>query len=163
MTERKGIAVAGTILVDNIYEISAYPSLGELTQIRSIKRAAGGLVPNNGIGLKKIEPSLPIYAIGKVGNDEAGRYVIETLKENNVDTVGIKVSADERTSFTEVMSIIGGQRTFFTYAGASASFGVDDIPWDDIPCKMLHLGYFLLLDKVDGGDGEKILRLVSIS
>ena len=158
MTERKGIAVAGTILVDNIYEISAYPSLGELTQIRSIKRAAGGLVPNNGIGLKKIEPSLPIYAIGKVGNDEAGRYVIETLKENNVDTVGIKVSADERTSFTEVMSIIGGQRTFFTYAGASASFGVDDIPWDDIPCKMLHLGYFLLLDKVDGGDGEKILR-----
>lgn len=156
--QRTGIAVAGTLLVDNIYEISAYPAEGELTQIRSIKMAVGGLVPNNGIGLKKVAPQMPIYAIGKIGADGAGDFALKILKDAGLDVSGIKVCEDEKTSFTDVMSIVGGQRTFFTYPGASAKFGYDDIPWDTLKCKMLHLGYFLLLQKVDEGDGLKILR-----
>ena len=67
--KRSGIAVAGSILVDHICEIAAYPAEGELTQIRNIKMTVGGLVPNNGIGLKKVAPTLPIFAIGKIGAD----------------------------------------------------------------------------------------------
>ncbi len=158
MADRKGIAVVGTLLVDNIYEISAYPAEGELTQIRSVKRACGGLVPNNGIGLKKIAPEMPIYAVGKVGGDDAGAYALETMKAAGLDVSAVKISRGETTSFTDVMSIPGAQRTFFTYPGACATFGIDDINWDKLPCKMLHLGYFLLLEKVDGGDGLKILK-----
>ena len=156
--KRAGIAVAGSLLVDNIYEISAYPAEGELTQIRSIKMTVGGLVPNNGIGLKKIAPSLPIFAIGKIGADAVGEFARQTIQNAGVDTTGICVSENEKTSFTDVMSIVGGQRTFFTYAGASAEFGYDDIDWENLSCKMLHLGYFLLLKKVDEGDGLKILQ-----
>lgn len=158
MAGRKGIAVVGTLLVDNIYEISAYPESGELTQIRSVSRACGGLVSNNGIGLKKIAPDLPVYGVGKVGNDEEGRFALQTLKASGLDVSGIKVSETEKTSFTAVMSISGGQRTFFTYPGCCSTFGMDDIDWDHLPCKMMHLGYFLLLEKVDGGDGLKILK-----
>lgn len=158
MNERKGIAVAGTVLVDNLYGISAYPQAGELTQIRSIDRAVGGLVPNNGIGLKKINPSLPVYAVGKVGGDDAGEYVLNVLRENGVDVSAMAIAKDEKTSFTDVMSVTGGQRTFFTYPGTCATFGKEDIPWDTLPCKMLHLGYFLLLDRVDAGDGLEILK-----
>lgn len=158
MTDRKGIAVVGTLLVDNIYEISAYPAEGELTQIRSVKRACGGLVPNNGIGLKKIAPRIPVYAVGKIGNDDAGRYALNVMKSEGIDITAVKVVDGENTSFTDVMSVPGAQRTFFTYPGACASFGIDDINWDVFPCKMLHLGYFLLLEKVDNGDGFKILK-----
>lgn len=158
MMERNGIAVVGTLLVDNIYEISAYPAEGELTQIRSVKLSCGGLVPNNGIGLKRIAPQMPVYAVGKVGNDDAGNYALDVMKNAGLDVSAVVVSETEKTSFTDVMSIAGGQRTFFTYAGACATFGADDIPWDNLPCKMMHLGYFLLLDKVDKGDGLKILR-----
>lgn len=158
MENRNGIAVVGTLLVDNIYEISAYPTEGELTQIRSIKRACGGLVPNNGIGLKKIAPHMPIYAVGKVGNDDAGKFALDLMSQAGLDVSAVKVSAEETTSFTDVMSVPGAQRTFFTYPGACASFGADDVDWDHLPCKMLHLGYFLLLEKVDGGDGLKILK-----
>ncbi len=158
MQDRKGIAVVGTLLVDNIYEISAYPEEGELTQIRSVQRACGGLVPNNGIGLKKIAPHLPIYAVGKVGPDDSGKYALDLMKNAGLDISAVKIAEGERTSFTDVMSVPGAQRTFFTYPGACATFGVDDIDWDRLPCKMLHLGYFLLLEKVDGGDGLKILQ-----
>ena len=161
MMERKGIAVAGSILVDKIYDISAYPNAGELTQIRSITRAVGGLVPNNGIGLKKLCPTLSVFAIGKVGNDEMGDFVLKELEKNEVDTSGVRIANGEVTSFTDVMSVMGGQRTFFTYPGGSATFGYDDIDWDSLTCKMLHLGYFLLLEKVDNGDGLRILKEAS--
>ena len=79
------------------------------------------------------------------------------MKANGLDVSGVTFT-DEKTSFTDVMSIVGGQRTFFTYPGASADFGYDDIAWDTMNAKILHLGYFLLLDKVDNGDGLKILK-----
>ena len=58
--QRTGIAVAGTVIVDKINEISAYPGLGQLTQIRSIQNAIGGCVPNVAVDLKKIAPQLTI-------------------------------------------------------------------------------------------------------
>ena len=154
---KDGIAIAGSILVDKINEISAYPKEGELTKIRSVKKAVGGCVPNDAIDLKKMSTALIVKAVGKIGADEEGEYVKTNLQENGIDVSGIVVG-DEKTSFTEVMSVMGGQRTFFTYAGASADFGVDDVDFDTLNVKMLHLGYFLLLDKVDNGDGLKILK-----
>lgn len=154
---KKGIAVAGTILVDKINEISAYPQVGELTKIKTVEKSVGGCVPNVAIDLKRICPDLTVKAVGKIGNDEHGDYVKGILKENGVDVTAVTAS-QEGTSFTEVMSITGGQRTFFVYAGANSLFGVDDVHLDDLDVTMLHLGYFLLLDKMDNGDGEKLLK-----
>ena len=156
--ERNGIAVAGSVLVDKINEISAYPGIGELTQIRSIQNAIGGCVPNVALDLKKIAPQLNISAIGTIGDDMEGAFVTDILTSADLDVSGMKVKAGEKTSFTDVMSIPGGQRTFFTYPGASAGFGVDDVDFDTVNAKIFHLGYFLLLQKVDDGDGLKILQ-----
>ena len=157
MNNRTGIAVAGTILVDKLNEIGAYPASGELTKILSVSRAVGGAVPNVGIDIKRVDPTIPVSAIGKIGNDADGDFLVETLEANDVDA-SLLVRGELPTSFTDVMSIVGGQRTFFTYPGACADFGVDDVDFEKLDAKMLHLGYFLLLDKVDSGDGEKILK-----
>ena len=154
---RSGIAIAGTIILDKIYDISAYPSSGELTKICDIRFSVGGCVPNVGIDLKKISPDLPIIAYGRMGKDSEGDYIIDELQKNGVLTDKL-VRCDKNTSFTDVMSVVGGQRTFFTYAGAGADFGTDDVELSDSGVKMLHLGYFLLLDKVDNGDGIEILK-----
>ncbi len=156
--KRSGIAVAGSVLVDKINEIKSYPESGELTQIVSIEKAVGGCVPNVALDLKKICPDLNVKAIGKVGADEDGVFVSKVLEKGGVDVSGFIVSNTENTSFTEVMSVINGQRTFFCYPGASAKFGLDDINFNELDCKILHLGYFLLLDKVDNGEGAKILK-----
>ena len=155
---RQGIAIAGTVIVDKINEIKAYPQSGELTQIVNLQKAIGGCVPNVGIDIKKICPDMDICAIGKIGNDEEGAYVTDTLKQNGVDVSGILMDESDTTSFTEVMSVINGQRTFFTYPGASAKFGYGDIDFEHLNAKILLLGYFLLLEKVDQGDGLKILQ-----
>lgn len=154
---KSGIAVAGSILVDNLNEISAYPKAGQLTQIKKIQKAVGGCVPNVAIDLKKITPDLTVKAVGKIGNDENGEFIKQVFIKNGVDAKNIKV-CDEKTSFTEVMSVTGGERTFFTYPGASSLFGLSDVDFKNLNVKMLHLGYFLLLDKIDAGDGLEILK-----
>ena len=158
MNAKIGISVAGTVLLDKINEISAYPESGELTKISSIKLGVGGCVPNVACDLKKIRPSLPVYAIGKIGKDADGEYIVDYLNASGVDTTKIISDKSDSTSMTQVMSVIGGQRTFFTYPGTSSDFGYDDIDFNTLDTKILHLGYFLLLDKVDRGDGLRILK-----
>lgn len=157
-SKREGIAVVGSVLVDKINEIKAYPESGELTQIVGLDKAVGGCVPNVSVDLKKICPKLPVWALGKIGDDEEGNYVSDVLGGAGVDVNGLAVMKGERTSFTEVMSVINGQRTFFTYPGASADFGYTDILFDSMSAKIFHLGYFLLLQKMDDGDGLKVLQ-----
>lgn len=154
---KEGIAVAGSAIVDKINEITAYPTEGRLTKILAVKKSVGGCVPNVAIDLKKLCPSLKVSAVCKIGRDENGEYLKKVLLEKGIDTTQLS-SSEEQTSFTEVMSVIGNQRTFFTYAGASANFGVNDVDFDALNVKMLHLGYFLLLDKIDLGEGEQLLK-----
>ena len=153
------IIVAGSILVDRLQTIDAYPRAGELAQIRAISRAPGGLVPNVALDLRALAPEIPVLASGAVGRDENGDYVRNLLTDHGVDTSAIAVSETEATSFTDVMSVPGGERTFFTYPGASAQWGFDDFPFDRVQAgDIVLLGYFLLLAKIDAGDGVRILQ-----
>ncbi len=153
----KGIVIAGNILLDKLNEISVYPNCGQLTKIKSVDKAVGGCVPNVAIDIKRLDSTVDVYASGKVGKDGDAKYVLDVLNNNGVDTNSV-VYGDEATSFTDVMSILGGERTFFTYAGASANYGFDDVEEKLFGAEMFHLGYFLLLDKVDSGDGVNILK-----
>jgi len=156
------IAVAGSILVDKINEIAAYPKAGELTQIRALARVPGGLVPNTGTDIRRLAPEIPVAAFGKVGADDEGRFVVDELRRAGIDVAGVAVSESSPTSFTDVMSVPGGERTFFTYPGASADWGFDDFPFARVsPGDLVLLGYFLLLAKVDAGDGRRILEELS--
>lgn len=151
---KKGIELAGTLIVDIIKEIDCFPHEGELAYINKIVKSVGGLVPNDSIDIKKIDSSIEVTASGKIGDDENGKYLIETLNKHNVKTNNIKTSS-KPTSFTDVLSIPGGQRTFLNCPGATDDFGIEDVSFD---YSMLHLGYFALLKKVDNGDGLKILK-----
>ena len=97
-------------------------------------------------------------AFGAVGDDDDGRFAVAELNRRGLDTAGVVVKPTA-TSFTDVMSVPGGERTFFTYPGASAEWGYDDFPFEKIEAgDLVLLGYFLLLAKVDAGDGLKILK-----
>ena len=160
MKKRSGITIAGSTIVDKIYEIPAYPALGELTQIASITTAMGGCVANVSLDLKSLCPEMDIRAAGLVGSDTDGDFYIKTLMDNGVETCGVRRVPGAITTCTHVMSIPGGQRTFFTYAGADADLCAADLDLDNVPSKILHLGYFLLLKNVDAGEGLEILKRV---
>ena len=153
--EKKAFAVAGNIVVDIIKMIDSYPDKLELTVIRSIEQAVGGIVCNVGIDLARLDPTLPVLAIGFAADDERGALVRrEFEKYPSIDTSC--VWHEGVTSFTDVMTISStGERTFFTYKGAEHLLTYDRImsaPLEN--CALLHIGYHLLLDALDAPDSE---------
>ncbi len=152
------VTVAGSIIVDRINEINAYPECGELTKITGFGRNVGGCVPNVSIDLKRIDAQTEVRAIGRIGDDADGKFAADTMSEAGVDVSSLVTDRDCATSFTEVMSVPGGQRTFFAYPGACDRFCFEDIDFESFCGGLLHLGYFLLLDRIDHGDGLRILR-----
>lgn len=153
--ERTGIAIAGNILVDSVKEIDRYPDKGMLANIMEVSRSVGGCVPNTAINLAKMKSNIPIRAIGKAGADEPGRFAVEQLKAEGIDTEGVVFSSQEATSFSDAMTVHKtGERTFFHYRGANKSFGPGDVDLDRLNSRILHIGYILLLDSFDAEEEE---------
>lgn len=162
---RKGICVAGNLIVDITYPIERWPRQSELTTITDgITRSVGGAVCNVITDLAKVDDSLPLSALGVIGEDAEGDFILEQLgRHKNIDLslLGRKGT----TSFTAVMSDNRTKaRTFFQYRGANALFDESFVDWDRIDAGLLHVGYILLLDALDREDekyGTKLARLLA--
>ncbi|MBE6703457.1 MAG: helix-turn-helix domain-containing protein [Ruminococcaceae bacterium] len=155
MSERQGITVAGSLVADRIKLISTYPKMNMLSTIYSVSNAVGGSVPNVSIDLARIDRKLKVNAIGRVGNDADGRYLVDELRKNGIDVSGVLTSTTAGTSFTDVMTVHDtGERTFFHYRGANAEFYPEDVDIPTLSCKMLHAAYILMMDAFDAEDPE---------
>ena len=161
---KKGIAVAGNMIVDMLYPIDGFPKPGELTTITAdATRSTGGCLCNDILDLAALDPELPLTALGRVGEDEAGDFVLEKLRERpNISLEQIRRQGT--TSYTLVMADeVSKQRSFYQCRGANADFCEADIDWDRLDVDMLHIGYILLLDALDAPDSEygtKMARLL---
>ena len=146
------VAIAGNMILDTIKFIDEYPSMLELSAIVSLRRELGGAVCNVGRSLARLDPSIPIQAVGWVGEDEAGDYLLAEMRR----FPSIDVSQVRRggvTSFSDVMTLRStGERTFFTYKGADNRLMPEDFPTENIA--LLHIGYALLLDRLDAPDAR---------
>ncbi len=153
-TNTKGITVAGNIIVDIVKTVDCYPQVGMLANVSSVSRAVGGCVSNTGIDIKKIDPSLPVSAVGKVGKDDAADFLMAQFDKYGLEHSGVTVSETQPTSFSDVMSQPSGERTFFHARGSNAEFSPADIDIEGLSCDIFHIGYILLLDAMDAADSE---------
>src|ERR1700721_2828964 len=150
MSERKGILGAGNWIVDHVKVIDSWPNQDTLANILSEYRGAGGSPCNVLIDLAKLGADFPLAGAGIIGQDEAGDWILETCKDIGVNTDLIRRTSDQPTSYTDVMTVAStGRRTFFHQRGANALFDADTIRLDTCQAKIFHLGYLLLLDKLD--------------
>lgn len=151
----KGIAIAGNLIVDTVKNIDKYPEAGLLTNVRSVSKCIGGCAGNTISDLAKIDKNVPLTCIGRVGDDENGKYIVDLLKQFGVDTRSIGISQTTPTSFTDVMfDMESGERTFFHGRGANAEFSLKHIDFAHISADIFHIGYALLLDEFDKPDKE---------
>jgi sugar/nucleoside kinase (ribokinase family) len=161
---KRGIAIAGNMIVDMLYPTNGLPRPGELVTITGeMTRSTGGCLCNDIIDLATLDPALPLTALGRVGDDEAADYVLDKLRAcPNIDLGQVKRGGT--TSYTLVMDDeVRKQRSFFQCRGANADFRESDIDWDALDADLLHVGYILLLDALDAPDevyGTKMARLL---
>ncbi len=151
---RRGIASAGNWIVDNVKIIDTWPEEETLANILSESRGTGGAPYNVLVNLALLGAPFPLAAIGVLGKDPDGDAIEEHARSLGMETF-FRRSEAAPTSHTDVMSVRStGRRTFFHNRGPNAEFGPDDIPWDRLDAKIFHLGYLLLLERMDEEDAE---------
>ncbi|MDD4080850.1 MAG: carbohydrate kinase family protein [Eubacteriales bacterium] len=162
---RSGICVAGNLIVDISYPVSAYPSPGQLVTVLDNKTmTVGGLACSVGIDLARLDSKLPVRILGCLGDDPEGRFILEQFgKYDNIHSEDIRVTG--QTSYTLVMNDASTrERTFFQFRGANSAFDGLDVKWDAIDAKILHAGYILLMDGLDAQDleyGTRMARMLA--
>jgi len=153
-SERRGIAAAGNWIVDNVKVIDTWPDEETLANILSESRGTGGAPYNVLVDLALMGAPFPLFAIGVLGRDADGDAIEAHMAALGAQTF-FRRSDSLPTSHTDVMTVQAtGRRTFFHNRGPNAEFGPGDIPWDALPCRVFHLGYLLLLERMDAEDPE---------
>ncbi len=159
------VVFAGNIIVDCVKMLPTWPERGMLVTISGVSRSVGGSVPNTGIDLKRLDPSLDVSAIAKVGEDEPGEFALGTLSSAGIDTGRVSRVKGCATSTVDCLTLEPtGERTFLCLRGANDLLAPDDIDVKRLDCDIFHLGYLLLLDGMDAPDeeyGTKAARLLA--
>ena len=156
---RNGIAAIGNWLVDYVKVIEKYPAPGNLTTIESVETGLGGCAHNVSVNLAKMQTGLPIYAGGCIGDDANGEYVLREIRANGMETSCMHIIKGVATSYTDVMAERGGlSRTYFHCRGANAYLDIEHFDKIEANARIVHLGYLLLLDKLDSPDSEYGIR-----
>ena len=150
MTQRSGILAAGNWIVDHVKLIDTWPAEETLAIISHETDALGGAPPNVLAGLARLGAKFPLSGAGIIGNDLAGDWILEQCAKLGIDTQLIARTKEGPTSYTDVMNVEKtGRRTFFYQRGVNALLGPESIDLAASSAKLFHLGYLLLLDRLD--------------
>lgn len=160
---RSGILASGNWIIDQVKVIDNYPDEEQLANVLNEYSSNGGSAYNILKGLVKLNAPFPLSGLGLVGDDERGKSIISECEQLNIDTTQLRTTSSSHTSYTDVMSVQKtGKRTFFHQRGANAFLDISHFNFETTKAKIFHLGYLLLLDKLDiiGSDGNTGAALV---
>ncbi len=160
------IGFFGSIIVDRVLSIGSWPQEGALSLIEGKETlGTGGSAWNDPVNIHAIDPSVPLFSCGVVGDDAMGRYALESLHAHGIDTAHVEVVTDADTSYSIVSnSRQSGLRTHLHAKGACSRFGVPQIEAFPHHLSIAHLGYLLLLDLLEesGPAGPQAVKALEL-
>ncbi|KAK8532292.1 hypothetical protein V6N13_131626 [Hibiscus sabdariffa] len=124
----------GEMLIDFVPTISGL----SLADAPAFKKAPGGAPANVAVGIARLGGSSAF--IGKVGEDEFGYMLANILKENNVNSEGMRFDPGARTALAFVTLRSDGEREFMFYRNPSADMLLqeDELDFDLITKFSIH-------------------------
>lgn len=123
-----GAAVQDVILRGRIFEphrdedgdkIEEF-ELGSKNEVDAITHSTGGGATNAAVTFAR--QGLRSYFMGRIGDDVAGKVVLDALRQDNVDTSLVSYSKELGTGFSTILLAPNGERTVMVYRGASSHY-----------------------------------------
>jgi sugar/nucleoside kinase (ribokinase family) len=152
------VVCIGILVADIVAKpVSQYPEKGRLVLVDTIELHTGGCASNTAVSLAKI--GVDTAAVGKVGKDAFGDFVIDSLKKNGVDIKWIKRDDKALTSATQVFVHPDGERSFIHYIGANANFREEDVDVSVFEgSRIVHYAGYFVLSSLDGEPCARLLK-----
>jgi sugar/nucleoside kinase (ribokinase family) len=152
------IVCVGILVADVLGKpVDSLPEKGKLGLVEKMSLQIGGCAANVVIDLSRL--GLKSTVIGKIGDDNFGKFLLETLNTEKVDVTGLKIDKTVSTSASMVMISGDGERSILHSFGANAKFGFDDIDLEIVKkSKILLIAGTFLMPDFDGEGTEKLLK-----
>ena len=157
-TRAKPIVCLGILVADIVARpLNALPERGRLVLVDEMGLHTGGCATNAASALARL--GLPVEAIGRIGSDLAGDFVISAMQERGIGTRGVRRDPQIGTSLTIVLVDPDGERRFVHYLGANAYLTLEDLDLGIIEgASILHIGGALVMPGIDGEPTAELLR-----
>lgn len=154
MKLRSGILAGGNWIVDKLKLIDNYPQQDALANILAESIGNGGSPFNILMDLAGLGAQFPLSGVGLIGADADGEWILAQCAKNRINSAQLRAHATARTSYTDVMTVQPtARRTFFHQRGANAFLDDSHFDFEASTARIFHLGYLLLLDRLDQPDG----------
>lgn len=102
---------------------------GSLEAVESFRKAPGGAPANVAVAVSRLGGQAAF--VGKVGRDAFGRFLVNVLEQEKVDTRGMVLTEEAKTGLAFVSLDENGDRDFLFYRDPSADMLLRDSDIDD--------------------------------
>lgn len=119
------VTVLGSLNVDTTATIKKIPLPGETIASENKSSAAGGKGANQAIAA--VRAGAEVNFIGKVGQDDEGKFMVDCLQEDHVDTSNISETDSVGTGSAIILLDEKGQNSIIVYGGANQRVDSKDI------------------------------------
>ncbi|KAK7270809.1 hypothetical protein RJT34_26250 [Clitoria ternatea] len=150
LTNKEGKETNSLVVCFGEMLIDFVPTVGgvSLAEAPAFKKAPGGAPANVAVGISRLGGSSAF--IGKVGADEFGYMLADILKQNNVETSGMRFDPSARTALAFVTLRADGEREFLFFRNPSADMLLSESELDKNLLKkarIFHYGSISLIDE----------------
>ena len=137
--------------------VSRIPPRQDVDLIEEIRLTVAGTAAGASVDLAKL--GAEVLAMGAIGEDDAGNFIVDTMCRYGVDTSGLVRKSGVQTSATMLPIRPNGERPALHVLGANAELTEDDVDLDAIArARHLHFGGTYLMPKLDGAPTARILE-----
>lgn len=119
------VTVLGSLNVDTIFRVERIPQPGETLSMKDKSSAPGGKGANQAVAASRAGAKTKF--IGQVGSDDAGRFMVESLQDNQVDTTAVAVDKLIGTGQAFIMLDENGQNSILVFGGSNQTLGTSEI------------------------------------
>ena len=124
--------------------------LGSKNEIEGVIFSTGGGATNGAVTFAR--QGLHTMYLGKIGDDIAGKAILEDLHKDAVDTSLVGCSTDYGTGYSCILLAPNGERTILSYRGASSHYQILESDFNDVKPDWIFLtsmeGNFEVLETV---------------
>lgn len=140
------LLVVGEINPDVIVsDPDPHPVFGQAERVvREIRLAIGSSSVITACGAARL--GLRVAMVGVVGDDQFGRFMLESMRDRGLDVTAVRVAPDLPTGASVILSD-GRDRAILTASGTIGAVTIDDVPISLIrQARHVHIGSWFLQD-----------------
>jgi sugar/nucleoside kinase (ribokinase family) len=137
--------------------VTEIPPGQNISLLKEIRLTVAGTAAGTAVDLAKL--GADVYAMGALGQDELGNFVVSTMQRYGIHTEGLARKSSVQTSATMLPIRPNGERPALHVMGANGELTYEDVDLAVVSrAQYLHIGGTPLMAKFDGAPMCKVFK-----